>query len=192
MDWDLEDVPLETAKRSFGFVQDVTVVDEAGNTATIGLSQDDGPNYTVKQHMLQLRAMQSHQNSSTHSINLDDLAGLGDSGSIESSLADIAEEPTSPQRDDSDSDPLYNPDPFFAVPVGTFDPFALEEGQDAQQDDDDDDDDDTEEEDGDDSSSLNEEHPAGGEEGNSNRDKLREMAEQYTAYQRTNTAREEQ
>lgn len=181
----LEDVPLITPEtKSTRFHPDVILIDGVtGETATLGLSQVDGPNSTVKLHMLQSKAMRNYQNSSTRSISLDDLDGLGDSGSsIASSLADIAEEPSAPkegsfqsdtdgsQLDDSDPYPFNEPEPF-----GSYDPAALEEGRNKAFD--------NSTSSNDDSTSSNDELQAEDEEGNLNHDELLEIAQRNRAYQ---------
>lgn len=69
--WDREDTS------GIRYSPDVTLVDEYGGMATIGLSQVDGPCHTVQQYVMEVKKrdawMESGIGSSSRSLGLDDL-----------------------------------------------------------------------------------------------------------------------
>lgn len=78
-----EEVPLNKKSSKFRFSEEVTVIDENGNMATIEISQFDGPMATVKQHMLQQSIVSD--SSSLQSMDLFELIDAVEESSIASS-----------------------------------------------------------------------------------------------------------
>lgn len=79
----LQDVPLTAAGAGgIRFAPDVLLYGENGDVATLALSQVDGPNYTVQQHILAQRALRSladaDGSTSLLSLGVDDLLGDDD------------------------------------------------------------------------------------------------------------------
>ena len=146
----LDDVSLEdeceTRPSGLRFSDDVIVHDgETGESAIIGLSEIDGPHYTVKHYLFQQCALQNYSASysSLRSLGLVELDGSSsgslrdNSGSNSGSLSGsdtISEPPSIPDEGsrlarNSASNTKYTPQPqlYEEDPLYDVDPFGTQE-----------------------------------------------------------------